>query len=90
MRRPVENLAIGRTFRIKERASINLRIEFSNVLNRARFQDPLSNNALATQTKSGNQTTAGFGYINTTFGSAGAVNALQLPRQGTLVARFQF
>jgi len=90
MRRPVENMSLGRIFRIKERAQVNLRVEFANVFNRARVQDPVSTNALATQTKTNGQTTAGFGYVNTTFGSAGAVNALQFARTGTIVARFQF
>jgi hypothetical protein len=90
-RRPTENLAIGRTFRIKERATVNIRAEFSNVLNRARMQDPYFANALATQTRTpAGQTTAGFGWLNTTFGNAGAVTAVQLPRNGTIVARLQF
>jgi hypothetical protein len=91
MRRPVENMSLGRIFRIKERAQINLRVEFANVFNRTRVNDPVATNALLTQTKSpAGQTTAGFGYVNTTFGSSGAVNALQFARTGTIVARFQF
>jgi hypothetical protein len=90
-RRPSENLAVGRTFRVKERATINVRIEFSNVFNRARYQDPYFANAQATQTRSNTgQTTAGFGWLNTTFGTAGAVTAVQLPRNGTIVARLTF
>jgi hypothetical protein len=89
-RRPTENLAIGRTFRIKERATVNVRAEFSNVFNRARVQDPAFGNALATQTTVAGQTTAGFGWLNTTFGTAGAVTAIQLPRNGTVVARLTF
>jgi len=34
---PQENLAIGRTFRIGERASFNIRAEFSNIFNRSRI-----------------------------------------------------
>jgi hypothetical protein len=89
-RRPVENLGFGRTFRIRERASVNIRAEFSNIFNRARVQDPYFANALATQQKNGNQTTAGFGWIDTSFGNAGAVTAIQLPRTGTIVARLTF
>src|SRR5579871_5143064 len=91
-RRPVENLAFGRTFRIKERARLNVRAEFSNIFNRARMQDPAFANALATQTadKVTGQNTAGFGWLDTSFGNAGAVGAIQLPRNGTVVARFQF
>src|SRR3974390_1446112 len=64
-RRPSENLNLGRTFRLVERVTLEIRAEFSNILNRAYFQTPSSTNAAATQTvnKLG-QTTAGFGYIN--------------------------
>jgi len=88
-RRPIENLALGRTFRITERVNVNIRAEFTNVLNRVRLQDPVVANALATQTQNNGRPTAGFGWINTTFGS-GAVSATQLPRSGTVVARLTF
>ena len=39
-RRPPENMSIGRTFRFKERASLNIRLELNNVFNRAFFNDP--------------------------------------------------
>jgi hypothetical protein len=83
-RRPVENLSLGRVFRIKERASLQIRAEFTNIFNRAEMNNPTATNPLATPTRSSTgQTTAGFGYINTgtTFSAA---------RQGQLVARFQF
>jgi hypothetical protein len=89
-RRPVENLAFGRTFRIKERASVNIRAEFSNIFNRARMQDPAFANALATRSTVNGQTTAGFGWLDTSFGNAGAVGAIQLPRSGTIVGRLTF
>ncbi|HEY6346788.1 MAG TPA: TonB-dependent receptor [Bryobacteraceae bacterium] len=83
-RRPVENMSLGRNFRIKERTNLQVRAEFTNIFNRTEMNNPTSTNAFATQTQNATgQTTAGFGYINngTTFGS---------PRQGQLVARFQF
>jgi hypothetical protein len=84
-RRPVENLSIGRMFRIKERATFNIRAEFTNVFNRTQPNDPTSTNPQATQTRSSTgQTTAGFGYINT-LGTTYAA-----PRQGQIVARVQF
>ena len=85
-RRPVENLSLGRIFRFRERASLNLRAEFTNVFNRTQAPNPTATNAQATQQKnSAGQTTAGFGYINTTPASNTPV-----PRQGSIVARFQF
>jgi hypothetical protein len=39
-RRPRENMNFGRTFRVKERMEFNLRIEFTNVFNRAYWGDP--------------------------------------------------
>ncbi|PWT86745.1 MAG: hypothetical protein C5B58_00915, partial [Acidobacteria bacterium] len=66
-RRPQENLALGRTFRIRERYSLNLRAEFVNVFNRAEMSSPTATNAAATQTRNpAGQATAGFGWINTT------------------------
>lgn len=83
-RRPVENMSLGRNFRIKERANLQVRAEFTNVFNRTEMNNPTATNPLATPTRNAaGQTTAGFGYINnaTTFSA---------PRQGQLVARFQF
>ena len=97
-RRPRENMNLGRTFKIKERASFNLRIEFTNVFNRAFWGDPsgtaLTNaklqQVLFTAGATRGNTSAGFGRINTTAPSAfGSVFNLQ-PRQGVLVGRFTF
>src|SRR5579872_1715189 len=83
-RRPVENMSLGRVFRVKERASLQIRAEFTNIFNRTEVSNPTATNPLATPQLNGlGQYTAGFGYINlgTTFSA---------PRQGQLVARFQF
>jgi hypothetical protein len=82
-RRPQESLGFGRQFRITEKVSLNVRAEFTNILNRTEVNNPTSTNALATQTTRNGQATAGFGWINT-----GSVFAQ--PRQGTIVARFRF
>ena len=83
-RRPVENLSLGRNFRIKERATFQVRAEFTNVFNRSEAANPTATNALATQSRNGaGSTTAGFGYINT-------AAVFSAPRQGQLVARFSF
>jgi hypothetical protein len=83
-RRPGENMSIARNFRIKERANLQIRAEFTNILNRAEINNPTSGNAFATPTvNSTGKTTAGFGWINT-------ASVAVPPRQGTLVARFTF
>jgi hypothetical protein len=90
-RRPNENLSLGRLFHIKERTTLNIRAEFTNVFNRAQMPNPTSTNSAATQVVNGGGVpTAGFGFIAT--GSVGATNSQQLPtsRQGSVVARFTF
>jgi len=93
-RRPQESMNFGRAWRIRERASLNIRIEFTNVFNRSVVSDPANTNAKAIRTflPNGN-TSGGFGYINATSaptatGTAALVNLS--PRNGTLVARFTF
>ncbi len=86
-RRPQENFAIGRVFRIKERASLSIRAEFTDTFNRTLLPAPTSNNALQPQTRVTNsdpnsKTTGGFGWLNTTLAGT--------PRQGQIVARFRF
>jgi hypothetical protein len=83
-RRPVENMSFGRVFRIKERASLQIRAEFTNIFNRTQFSNPTATNALATQSRNAaGQTTAGFGYIST-------ATPFSAPGQGQLVARVTF
>ncbi len=63
---------------------MQIRAEFTNIFNRTEVNNPTATNAAAGQlTSATGQTTSGFGYINT-----GTVYAQ--PRQGQLVARFQF
>jgi hypothetical protein len=99
-RRPVESMSLGRNIRIKERANLMIRAEFTNIFNRTGLNVPTNTNAFATQTRNAaGQTTGGFGWINTAAvggnnsAPAAAVAgtfATPLPRQGTLVARFTF
>jgi hypothetical protein len=84
-RRPTENIGVGRIFRVKERVSLNLRAEFTNIFNRTELSNPTSSNYLLAPTKNAatGAYTGGFGYIpvQTNFG---------LPRNGTIVARITF
>jgi hypothetical protein len=87
-RHPNENINLGRTWRIKERMSLNLRVEFSNFLNRTYLNNPAATNPTTPVTfnKAG-LLTGGFGYITTAFSST---NQLAQPRNGVIVARFSF
>jgi hypothetical protein len=87
-RRPTENMNVGRTWRLKERYTFNLRFELTNVFNRGFWGNPSASNAQATQTRLANGNTAsGFGYMNAvTPGFTGG----SVPRNGLIVGRFTF
>ena len=98
-RRPSESMSLARSFRFKERASLMIRAEFTNIFNRTGLNYPTSTNAFATQTMANGLTTGGFGYINPAAVGGNGTNpaaattgmfATPPPRQGTLVIRFQF
>jgi hypothetical protein len=76
----------GRTFRIKERITLNVRAEFFNVFNRVSLGTPSSGNP--SQTTSVNSLTgaiSGFGYY-----SIGNASNFGGQRTGDLVARLRF
>jgi hypothetical protein len=99
-RRPTESANIARSFRIKERYTFQIRLEFLNIFNRAFLPAPQITtfspvNASATLQKSGNGNyIGGFG----TFGNlsnSGALSGYALglgggQRTGQLIARFTF
>ena len=100
-RRPEENFNFSRTFRFKERLSLQLRAEFVNIFNRTQIGNPSTSNPGAAPSKNSyGQYAAGFGVINETVSGARVApsvtaNAVvgqlyQLPRTGTLIARFTF
>ena len=94
----MENANFGRNFRIKERYSLNIRVEFTNLFNR--LQLPTAAGALGginlgnftaapTKFTSGPNAGAysgGFGTIVTPFSTTGITGQ----RAGTVVARFTF
>lgn len=83
-RRPDEQLSLGRNFQISERLRFHVRAEFFNVFNRYFPANPDVANPLQTQTRNAQGIpTAGFGRINSS--TLGAT-----PRNGQLVARFEF
>jgi hypothetical protein len=80
---PSEQLSLARSFRFRERVSIEVRAEFFNIFNRLLYPNPSASNPLATTTyNSAGQLSGGFGWINPT--SVGG------ERTGQLVARIQF
>ena len=99
-RRPSESLNMGRNFRIKESMNLQIRAEFVNVFNRTYLGNPSTVNPGAPPIKNGlGQFTSGFGVINATAavgtattnpGIPTGISATQLPRTGTLIARFTF
>jgi hypothetical protein len=88
MRRPVVSGNFGKSFRIKERVSFNIRGEFFNLFNQnLAIGDPSTRSPQNPPTYSNGLLTGGFGtmaYTNISSTSTGA------PRTGQIVARFDF
>ena len=97
-RRPVENLGIGRTFKIRESMALTIRAEFTNIFNRTYLNDPsISGVGVSPQTapvcklpsgrngacSAGEPIISGFGAINVS-------SVYAAPRTGQLMAKFQF
>jgi len=100
-RRPQENMNLSRTFRFKERFGLQLRGEFVNIFNRTQIGNPITTNPAAALSKNAQGIyTAGFGVINLAVSgpqiapgytqNAVVGQLYQLPRTGTLIARFSF
>jgi Carboxypeptidase regulatory-like domain len=90
-RRPNESANLAKNFRIKERYTFQIRMEFQNIFNRAFLPAPLIAyspvNPLTTLQKAANGTyIGGFG----TFGNLTNSGALGAQRTGQLIARFTF
>jgi len=90
-RKPAESMNFQRNFRIKERYTFQVRIEFQNVFNRIQLPNPSMNfspiNTANTYQKAPNGNyTAGFG----TFGNLANGAQLGTPRSGQLIGRFTF
>jgi hypothetical protein len=98
-RRPVENFAFGRQFRFKERVTMNVRAEFTNIFNRTYLNNPAVNGTgISPQTaptcklpsgSNGACSTAGL-LIVSGFGAINNSTTLYPPRTGQIVARFDF
>jgi hypothetical protein len=83
-RRPDEQLSFGRVFAVREKMSLQFRVELFNAFNRTQLAGPSAGNPFASTTRNAatGNLTGGFGYINPL--SSGT------PRNGQVVLRFQF
>lgn len=83
VRWPTENLNLGRTFRLAERVTFNIRGEFQNVFNRMRIPQPSVGLFTSVPQSSGGIFTGGFGTILTQNGTTNV-------RTGLIVGRITF
>jgi hypothetical protein len=97
-RQPAESMAIGRIFRIKERASLYVRAEFQNVFNRLFYQMPSNSGSTTITSPVGRANrlsgvtgllSSGWGFVNWVNGGSPGSGGAQ-PRSGQVVARFTF
>ena len=81
-----ENMNLGRTFRLREKTTLNLRVEVFNVFNRVSLGTPSSGNPTQSTTVAGaTGAISGFGYY-----SVGSASNQGGQRTGQLVGRFTF
>jgi len=87
-RQPAESMSFARTFRVKERANLQVRMEFQNIFNRTFLSVPsLANPNLPI----GTTTYVGNVINNTGFGTIATLNGVGAqPRSGQAVVRFTF
>jgi hypothetical protein len=87
-RHPSEAMNFGRTFHMKERMSLNIRVEFTNLFNRIELNAPQITGYTLAQVNNAKTgaATPGFGYVNPAVTS----NQNNQPRNGLIVARFTF
>lgn len=93
-RRPDENANFGRTFRIKERVNLNVRVEFQNIFNRTLYSSLATPITLGNMASKPTQFTSG---PNKGLNSGGygtvvpfTTTGLTGQRSGSFVARIQF
>ncbi len=100
-RRPTENFAVGRQFRIREGMSLSVRAEFTNIFNRTYFNNPATNGRPGTiispqtaptcKLPTGKNGACSPGLqIVSGFGAIDNSSTLYPPRTGQIVARFDF
>lgn len=83
-RLPNENMNFGRNFKITERVTAQARLEFTNIFNRLRPNNPTSANALAPQVLAGTPAAVSTGFGAISWQNTGG------QRQGQMVFRLSF
>jgi hypothetical protein len=91
-RHPIENLGLGRVFRLKERFSLEMRVDFANIFNRTYLNNPTATGFSNPQSTNASGPLAGlnsggFGYINL---AVSPTTPYAQPRNGTIVLRIRF
>ncbi len=71
-RRPLENMSFGRRFRMREKMSLNVRIEFTNIFNRTFINNPTSTSPQAPQVATNGKPASGLRLYRYDFGVRGA------------------
>ncbi len=88
-RQPDENVNFSRNFRIKERVTLNVRVEFNNILNRMRLPTPITTgNFASAPTKFTSGSNAGL--YSGGFGTMNVLSGTSSQRTGTFVGRITF
>ena len=89
IRQPSENANFSRNFRLKEKVTLNVRVEFNNIFNRMILPNPsVAGNFATTPTKF--TTGASTGLYSGGFGTFSVLNGVGLQRTGTFVGRITF
>jgi hypothetical protein len=90
-RHPMEAMNFARNFAIKEKYTLQVRMEFQNIFNRVQLPSPLTGFS-PTNVANSYQSAPNGNYINGfgTFGNSTVAGYLGTPRSGQLVARFTF
>ena len=84
-RYPMENANFGRNFRIREKVTLQVRVDWTNIFNRLELPQPTTTGYTAAPTKVNNVYTGGFGAVIPTAG-----NGVSGMRSGQVIARITF
>jgi len=90
VRIPQESLNFSRNFRFKERVTLNVRVEFTNIFNRLQMPNPSTAGNFATVPTKTNDAQGNFLRYSGGFGTFSVVSGTSGQRTGTYVARITF